>query len=87
MSARVLAEVSDYDGLVTALRARAAERNLALSSIAFAQVAGLPDRYVAKVLAPCDTPAASKRHLGRISLGPVLALLGVKLPILEDTVS
>jgi hypothetical protein len=35
VSARILAEITDCDGLTTALRARAVERNLALSSAVF----------------------------------------------------
>lgn len=80
---KTLAEIRDYAELVQSLRARAVERRISLQSVSLHQVAGLPDRYLSKVLAPDGTPAKSKRHLGRISLGPALAVLGVKLVLVE----
>lgn len=81
----VLAEIKDYAELIGALRARAAQRKIALSSIEITQLAGLPDRYLTKVLAP---PSGKKgqnfRALGHISMGPVLTVLGVKLHLVED---
>jgi hypothetical protein len=77
--ARLLAECGDYKSLVDALRARAAERRIAISSPSVHEVAGLPDRYLTKLLGP-----ARSRSLGQISLGPVLAVLGIKLMIVED---
>lgn len=78
-----LAEITTYAELVQALRARAVDRRISLQSVTLHEVAGLPDRYLAKVLAPDGTPAAKKRHLGRVSLGPALAVLGVKLVLVE----
>lgn len=78
-----LAEIGDYAELIQALRARAVERRISLQSITLHQVAGLADRYFSKVLAPDGTPAHKKRHLGRVSLGPALAVLGVKLILVE----
>jgi hypothetical protein len=75
-----LGEFSDYPGLLIALRQRAKERKIAVSSEEVAEVSGLPIRYVAKVLQANPT-----RRLGMISLGPVLAILGCRLALLEDT--
>jgi hypothetical protein len=73
-----LAEVTDYAGLITALRVRARDQRIALGSHDIACVAGLPDRYITKLLAPQPT-----RRLGMVSLGSVLAVLGVKLVLVE----
>lgn len=76
---RIIAEFSDYNGMLGALRLRAKERNLALSAEENADVSGLPNKYLAKLLG-----ANPIRRLGAISMGPVLAVLGVKLVMVED---
>jgi hypothetical protein len=43
------------------------------------EVAGLPQRYTAKLLAP-----KGLKSLGRISMGPILGALGLKLAVLPD---
>jgi hypothetical protein len=70
-----LAIVADYDGLLAALRQRAIELNAPLESID--HVAGLPTRYTTKLL-------GGMRGLGRVSLGPILGALGLKLAVLSD---
>jgi hypothetical protein len=77
--ARLLAEVRSYSELMDALRARACERQLALSSPALAAVAGLPDGYIAKLLGP-----GKVRTFAWASMGPVLAVLGAKLLLVVD---
>jgi len=49
-------------------------------------VTGLPDGYCAKVLSRNGgaTDPRGKRRFGLISLGPVLAGLGLKLAVIED---
>ncbi len=74
---RIIAEVKDYAGLVLALRGRIAELNVAGETID--DVAGLPLRYTMKLLAPIQ-----KKTIGRVSLGPLLGTLGIKLHVVED---
>ena len=76
---RVLAEFSDYSGMIAAFRARAAERKIAVSSESASHVAGLTDQYLAKLLAPRPV-----RRIGMLSLAPMLGVLGVKLVMVED---
>jgi hypothetical protein len=65
---RVIAAWSDYNGLITALRNRAAELNLSGQEID--NVSNLPDRYSQKLLGP-----NAVRRLGALSLGPFLGAL------------
>src|SRR5262245_29579627 len=74
---RLLAEVRDYAQLVQALRARIDELGVAGETID--DVAGLPTRYTTKLLAPIPI-----KSLGRVSLGPLLGALGLKLIVAED---
>jgi hypothetical protein len=76
---RVIASFSNYDGFIAALRTRANEMRIATSSDNVAHVAGLPDRYLGKLLAPKPI-----RRIGMISLAPVLAVLGAELWLIED---
>jgi hypothetical protein len=75
----VLAEVTDYDGLIEAIRQRIKQRRIAVGGEDTAKVAGLPDSYLAKLTSPQPI-----RRLGAISMGPVLGLLGLKLLVVED---
>jgi hypothetical protein len=69
--------VRDYDQLLAALRARAAE--LELTHEVLDDASGLSSGYASKLL--CDPPI---RHLGRISLGCFLGAVGLKLVVVED---
>jgi hypothetical protein len=77
--AEPLAEFNTYEGMIAALRSHAATRQLALSDAANAAVAGLPDKYLQKLLS--KTPI---RRLGVASLGAVLGVLGAKLILVAD---
>jgi hypothetical protein len=80
-----LAEVNfetGYAGLIAAFRARAAERHIAITGEAVAQVAGIPNFYLAKILSPSSKPA---KRFGAASLGPILACLGLKIVLVEDS--
>jgi hypothetical protein len=73
----VIAEFSNYDELISALRQRAAD--LSLSGETMDAISGLPSRYSAKLLGPNRV-----RRLGAISLGPFLGALAVRCLIVED---
>jgi hypothetical protein len=77
--ARVLGVVTDYNTLIETMRTVATQRRLALSSDTLANVAGIPDRYLTKVLGPKQS-----KRLGPVSMGPVLSVLGLKLVAVED---
>ncbi len=79
MSAEPLATIHDYDGLIAAMRVRAQERKLALSADENAAIAGLPDKYLPKLIG-----ANPVRRLGMASLGAVLGVLGAKLVMVAD---
>jgi hypothetical protein len=70
-----LAIVTDYNGLVAALRRRIIELDTSLEAVD--EVAGLPARYTSKAL-------GRTRGLGRTSLGPLLGALAVKLAVVPD---
>src|SRR6516164_10051105 len=74
---RIVAEFSDYNELITALRLRAAELNLSGEQCDL--LSGLPARYSQKLLGPNQI-----RRLGAISLGPFLGALCVKGQFVED---
>jgi hypothetical protein len=74
---RVLGEFTNYDEMIAALRARAAELNLSGQSID--SLSGLAERYAAKLLGP-----AQVRRLGATSLGPFFGALGVRGVLVED---
>jgi hypothetical protein len=73
----VIAEFTDYDQLITALRDRAAE--LSLSGETIDAVSGLTSRYSAKLLGKQQI-----RRLGATSLGPFLGALAVRGVLVED---
>ena len=73
--AEPLAIVTDYLGLVTALRQRIVELGTGLDAVD--EVAGLPNGYAGKLL-------RNKHSLGRLSMGPILGALGLKLAVLSD---
>jgi hypothetical protein len=72
---------SGYTGLIHAMRERAQERRIALTGESAAEVSGLPSMYLAKLLSPSPMPV---RRFGAISLGPLLAVLGLKLVVTTD---
>ena len=75
--ARQLAVISDYDGLIAAIRTRVDE--MQLHGGRFDEFAGLPIGYLSKLTAPNPM-----RRIGMTSLGPLLQALGVKIALLED---
>jgi hypothetical protein len=75
---RILATIRDYQQLVLALRDWVAKLGTTGESID--ALAGLPDRYVSKLLAPVPL-----KGIGRHSLGPLLGALGLKLILAVDT--
>jgi hypothetical protein len=77
MNALVIAEVTDYSQFIHALRLRAEQLNIARTTID--SVSGMPSGYAGKLLS--ENPI---RSLGRVSFGPVLQSLGLKLLIVED---
>lgn len=77
MSGRHIADVLDYDGLVSAIRARAEELNISRNTID--DVAGLTPGYASKLLA-----AVPLKKIGAVSLGPLLGALGMRIVLVED---
>jgi hypothetical protein len=75
---RQLAIARDYTSLIDALRARIVA--LDTTTIAIDELAGLPTGYTSKLMAHMPM-----RSLGRVSLGPLLGALGLKLAVLEDS--
>jgi hypothetical protein len=75
--ARQIAIVRSYGDLHKALRLRADE--LGTTREAIDELTGLQNGYAAKLLAPVPI-----KSLGPQSLGPMLAVLGLKLLVVED---
>jgi hypothetical protein len=74
---RVIAEFVDYAGLVAAVRTRIGELNVPLEQLD--EIAGLPTRYVSKIIGPAQT-----RRFSMQSLAPLLGALGLKCIFVED---
>jgi len=74
---RVIADVSSYEQMLAALRARINE--LQISGERFDEYSGLPRGYLSKL-----TGANPIRRLGMTSFAPVLAGLGLRLLVIED---
>ena len=74
---RVVAEFSDYAGMLDALRRRVNE--LALNGERFDEYAGLPRGYLSKLVGAKPT-----RRLGMVSFQPVLAGLGLRCLFVVD---
>jgi hypothetical protein len=68
-----------YTRMISAFRDRAAQRHIAMSSAAVADVAGVANYYFPKLL-----QANPVRRVGIRSLGPLLAVLGLKMILVED---
>lgn len=77
--ARTIGEFNDYQGFMAALRTRANELHLSRSDDDNADVAGLPNKYIAKLLGPRPV-----RRVGMKTLGPLLGVLQVKLILVVD---
>jgi hypothetical protein len=74
---RELGNVFRYEDLHAILRARCAEIGLARAQLD--EIAGLPDSYATKILAP-----RPMRTMGSMALSVVLPVLGVRLVAIED---
>jgi hypothetical protein len=74
---RRLAQVTDYDGMIAALRARMYE--LGVTNETVDAITGLQSGYVGKLLAPTRI-----KNLGPTSFGLMLQSLGLKLIVVED---
>jgi hypothetical protein len=70
-----------YARMISAFRDRAEQRRIAICGNDVAAVAGLPSCYIGKLLSPAAQPM---RRVGMISLGPLLAVLGLKIILAED---
>jgi hypothetical protein len=57
-----------YAGMIEAMRNRAADRRIAITSADVAATAGLASHYIAKLLSPSKNPV---RRVGMISFGTV----------------
>jgi len=73
----VIADVTSYEQMLAALRARVNE--LQLNGERFDEFAGLPRGYLSKLIG-----AKPIRRLGMTSFAPVLAGLGLRLLVIED---
>ena len=76
-SGRVIAQFTDYPGMLTAIRTRVNE--LAINGERFDEFAGLPRGYLSKLVG-----ANPIRSIGRTSMGPVFGALGIRCIIVED---
>ena len=74
---RVIADVSSYEQMLAALRARVNE--LQINGERFDEYAGLPRGYLSKLVG-----AKPIRRLGMVSFEPVLAALGLRCLFVED---
>jgi hypothetical protein len=68
-----------YTRMISAFRDRAAQRQIPMSSAAVADVAGMPSYYFPKLL-----QANPVRRVGIHSLPSILAILGLKIILVED---
>ena len=75
---RVIADVSSYEQMLAALRLRVNE--LRINGERFDEFAGLPRGYLSKLIG-----ARPVRRLGMTSFAPVLAGLGLRLLVIEDS--
>jgi hypothetical protein len=73
---RALAEFSDYEGMVEAIRARV--RELEIAGEAFDDYAGLPTGYLSKLIG-----IKPVRRISHVSMGPLFDALGVYCVMIE----
>jgi hypothetical protein len=74
---KILAEFTDYDGMLAAVRSRVAE--LQVNGERFDEYAGLPKGYLSKLIG-----VRPSRGLGKLSLGLVMNGLGMSLLAIEN---
>ena len=74
---RFIGEARSYDELIALFRQRCAELGTSMERLD--DIAGLPQRYISKLLAPLPV-----KGIGKISLGPLLGCLGLSLTVNED---
>ena len=74
---RVLGQFTDYLGMLEIVRSRV--RELEIGGTSFDQFAGLPDKYLAKLIG--EHPI---RRIGMTSMGPLFNALGVRCVVVED---
>jgi hypothetical protein len=77
MAERIIGEVRSYSQFAQILRAWVAANDTTYETIG--AIAGLPDRYLAKMIA-----ATPVRSFSRMSLGSTLAAMGLKLLVAVD---
>jgi hypothetical protein len=77
MTDGIIAEARDYGQLIDALRSRLDSLNTTMEVVD--DVAGLPLRYSSKIFAPVPV-----KSVGKVSLGPILGALGLKLLVAVD---
>jgi hypothetical protein len=74
---RILAEFTDYPGMLAAIRARVDE--LSVNGERFDEFAGLPRGYLSKLIG-----ANPIRRISMISMGPLFGALGIYCVMYED---
>src|SRR6516225_2786601 len=77
MNGRIIAEFSDYAGLLAAIRSRVSE--FAINGERFDEFAGLPRGYLSKLVG-----ANPVRRIGMTSMGPLFDALGIYCIIVEN---
>lgn len=77
---RIMAECTSYLGMIAAMRARAAELGIAITSDNAADVSGLGADHLSKLF----NPERSRKCFGIMSLGAVLGLLGLRIQLVVD---
>lgn len=77
--ARVLGAVFDYPSMMAVMRARANELHIARSDEHTGELAGLPDKYLAKLLGPRPV-----RRIGMKTMGAVMGVLQMKFIAVVD---
>ena len=77
MTGRVIAQFTDYPGMLTAIRTRVNE--LAVNCERFDEFAGLPRGYLSKLIGPKPV-----RRIGMTSLGPLFDALGIYCIVIEN---
>jgi hypothetical protein len=76
-AAKLYAEITDYPGLLAAIRARIAELGVSLECVD--SIAGISDRYLTKLT--CNPPM---KYFGAFTLLLVLQALGLKVVLIHD---
>jgi len=77
---RVIAEFTDYDGMLNAVRARVEE--LQVNGERLDEFAGLPRGYLSKLIG-----VRPIRRIAMTSMGPLFGALGIRCVIIEDPIT